>query len=305
MPHEPMTAPSIGTDEERSAANMHGIAAMIASMFCFNTNDMLIKLASEDLPTGQIVFLRGLVATGLLALLAWRQGALRAVPEVGRKPFAWRAVSDALGTLVFLTALFQMSLATATAILQSLPIFLTIVSAVFLKETVRWRRWAAVLVGFGGVLMIIQPGGEGFNVYSLLAVASLGLIIVRDLSTRYIPKTVHTLTISVVGSFAVMVSGGVMSLFETWRPVSPGDALLLGGAALFLIGGYVSIVAAMRSGELSTVAPFRYAIILFALTYSYIFWGEIPNAVAMVGIFLVVASGIYVFHREGRAKRRG
>lgn len=297
-------ASSAMPERDPGAENMRGILAMVASMFCFNTNDMLIKLVAADLPTGQIVFLRGILATGLIAALAWWRGELRPPVAGARGMFAWRTASDAVSTVMFLTALFHMSLATATAILQSLPIVMTVISAVFLGEVVRWRRWAAVLVGFAGVLMIIQPGTEGFNAYSLLALASLGFITLRDVSTRYIPRSVPTLTISLFGSLAVMLAGGALSATEEWAPVEPRHWLLMSGAACFLIGGYVFIVQAMRSGDLSTVAPFRYTIILVALLYSYLVFGEVPNLLALTGIALVVASGVYVFHREGQLGRK-
>lgn len=277
---------------------------MVAAMFCFNTNDMLIKLVSDDLPTGQIVFTRGVFCIALIAVLAKARGEALAAVEEGRRPLAWRTAADALGTLVFLTALFHMSLATATAILQSLPIFMTFVSALVLGEVVRWRRWAAVVVGFAGVLMIIQPGTEGFNAYSLVALAGLGLILLRDVSTRYIPRTVPTLTISFLGAVAVMASGGVLGLSEDWATPLPWHLALVACAATFVTAGYVFVIYAMRNGELSTVAPFRYTIILFALFYSYVVWGQVPNALAFAGIALVVGSGIYVFRREGRLARR-
>ncbi len=240
----------------------------------------------------------------MIAILAISRGEPLLGFAKGRAPLAWRTATDALGTSVFLTALFHMSLAVATAILQSLPIVMTVVSALVLGETVRWRRWAAVFAGFAGVVMIIQPGTAGFNLYSLLALAGLGLVAVRDIATRYIPRSVPALTISFAGSVAVMLAGGCLGFGEHWTMPTPRHWLLLTGAAALLVGGYVFIVGAMRSGELSVVAPFRYSIILIALGYGYVVFGDVPNVLALAGITLVVVSGVYVFHREGRVKRR-
>lgn len=280
--------------------NLRGALAMTAGMFGFVTNDMFIKLASESLPTGQIIFLRGLVTTALVFALILATGELQRLYEARRPAVGWRAVGEVGSTILFVTALFHIPIANATAILQAMPIIITVAAALFLGETVRWRRWLAVSAGFFGMLMIVQPGGEGFNVYALFAVAALVFLALRDLSTRFIPLGISALSVTAVTSVAVTLSGLVMALTEDWVMPAPHEFAYLGAAALFLTGGYYFLVEAMRHGELSAVAPFRYTILIWSLIYGLLVWGEIPNLLALCGIGLVVGSGLYVLYRERR-----
>lgn len=281
--------------------NRKGILLMMAAMAGFILNDTFIKVASDDLPTGQIIFLRGLLATPLILLLAWRFGALARLSALRNRFVGWRTVGEMGSTALYLTALFNMPLANATAILQIVPLITTAAAAVFLRERVGPRRWSAVALGLLGVLLIIRPGLEGFNAWSLVALSAMGFIALRDLSSRLLPPEAPTLGVTLVAAVAVTILGAGMGLAENWQPLSPRLLALLAIAALFLTGGYALIIQAMRVGEISAVGPFRYTIMLWAIALQLAVFGEWPDLLTLAGTAIVVATGIYVFFREPRA----
>ena len=209
-----------------------------------------------------------------------------------------RAVGEIGGTLCFLTALFNMPIANATAILQALPLAVTLAAALFLGEAVGWRRYTAISLGFAGVLMIVRPGGEGFNAYALWAVAAVGFIVLRDLSTRRLTPGVPSTFVALTSSLAITGVGGVMAFTEPWQPVTAGALALLAGAALFIFFGYLFAVMTMRVGEVSFVSPFRYTVLLWSIVLGVVLFAEIPDAWTLAGSLVVVGMGIYTFHRE-------
>ncbi|MEO0665867.1 MAG: DMT family transporter, partial [Pseudomonadota bacterium] len=189
-----------------------------------------------------------------------------------------------------------------TAILQTLPLTVTLAGALFLGEAVGWRRWGAILVGFAGVLLVVQPGGAGFTIYSLYAVAAVILITVRDMAARRMSRDVPSLLAALVGAAAVTLVGAVGSLTEEWQPLTQPAAIGLAGAVATIIFAYIFSVAAMRSGEIGFVAPYRYTSLLAALILGVVLFGEFPNALTLAGAALITASGIYTLLRENRAK---
>lgn len=272
---------------------------MSVSMAGFALNDGLIKLVAADLGLFQIILLRGIFATLLMGALAWQRGALIYRPSGhDARVIALRAVGEIGGTLCFLTALFNMPIANATAILQALPLAVTLAAALFLGEAVGWRRYSAIGLGFAGVLIIVRPGGEGFNAYALWAVAAVGFIVLRDLSTRHLRPGVPSAFVALTSSLAITLVGGVMSLTEPWQPVDGGMLALLVGAALFIFFGYLFAVMTMRVGEVSFSSPFRYTVLIWAMILGLVLFGEIPDLWTWVGSLIVVGTGIYTFYRE-------
>jgi drug/metabolite transporter (DMT)-like permease len=285
--------------------NRQGIVAMSVSMALFIVNDGLTKLVSERLSTDTIVFVRGLMASVLI--LAWiliRDRRLLSLwRHPGAKVVALRALIDAATTFSFLWALFHLPLATVTAIGLSAPLMVTALAAVFLGERVAWRRWTAIGVGFFGVLLIVQPAVDGVNGFALLALGSTFVISVRDIITRTISADIPSIVVTLATAAAVTAIAGLSAAGRGATSVGLDDAAILGIAAVFLVGGYHLIIVAMRSGDASIVSPFRYTSILWAVVLGYAVWGDVPNAAALAGIAIVIASGLYLMHRE-RVLRR-
>ncbi|MEQ8603371.1 MAG: DMT family transporter [Marivibrio sp.] len=288
--------------------NVKGALLMIGSMAGFAANDALIKLASAEMGLFQAILLRGVAASLLIAGLAAALGAFRrAPPRRDWKILALRSAGEVGATLCFLTALFNMPIANATAILQALPLAVTLAGALFLGEAVGWRRYLAIAVGFAGVLIIVRPGAEGFNSYALFAVAAVGFVVLRDLTTRRLsPETPSLLAASLTAVVITIVGGLGVALTGEWAALDAGrvDALAaLAGAAVFIFFGYLFSIMTMRQGEVAFVAPFRYTNLIWAILLGLFVFGEVPDVYMMTGAAIVVGTGLYTFYRERRLQR--
>lgn len=272
---------------------------MAIAMAGFTVNDTFVKSVSAEINVAQIMFVRGLMASSLIAGLAWYLGALRPLSFLKKPGVVARTVGELLATVTFLAGLAHMPLANASAILQALPLAVTLAAVLFMDEQVGWRRWTAISVGFLGVLIIVRPGMQGFSPYSLLIVACVFAAAFRDLSTRRAPHDVPTLYMTLATAVTITIAGGVLIVpFGGWMPMSPLLVLKLFAAACFILFGYLFIIQAMRQGEISFVAPFRYTSLLFALVLGFLAFGDLPDPYMLAGSALIIASGTYSFYRE-------
>ncbi|MFM7704572.1 MAG: DMT family transporter [Rubrivivax sp.] len=275
-------------------ANLRGIRLMTAAMACFIVNDTLVKVASQWLPAGQLIFVRGLIATALvLAVMRATATPVSSLRRAGRV-VAWRAALDALATFAYLLSLFHLPLGNATAINMASPLVITLAAALLLGERVGPWRWAAVALGFAGVLLVVQPGLGGFNAWAWLCLGGTTLHALRDLLTRHVPAGVPSLAVTLATAAAVTTLAGAVTLVQGWVPMGPRQLAVLAAAAVFLASGYHLVIQATRIGELSAEAPFRYSGLLMAVAAGWLVWGEVPNALAWAGIAAIVSSGLYL-----------
>jgi drug/metabolite transporter (DMT)-like permease len=274
--------------------NRHGVGWMVLAMAFFIVNDALVKWVSQSLPAAQLIFVRGLFATALVLAVMRASGVpWRAGLGAGR----WlpiRAGVDALATFAYLVSLFHLPLANATAINMASPLFIALMSVAWLGQRVTAGRWLAMAVGFAGVLLVIQPDAGGFNAYAWLCLLATVLHALRDLATPRIPRQVPSLAITLATAAAVTVLAGLASLWQGWRPMTPVHYGLLAAAAVFLAAGYQGVILATRRAELSVVAPFRYSGLLIAVLIGWVVWSEVPNALGLAGIVLVMAAGLWL-----------
>jgi drug/metabolite transporter (DMT)-like permease len=169
----------------------------------------------------------------------------------------------------------------------------------FLKEPVGWRRLSAILIGLVGVLIIIRPGLEGFNIYSLAILTVVILAAGRDIVTRLLDRDISPFYVSLLAAIAVTVLGAALIVpFGGWRPMNLHIFGTLMLAAGFLFVGYHFIVLAMRDGDIATVAPFRYAALLWAVILGYLVFDDLPDLWTVIGSIIVVGSGLYAIFRE-------
>ncbi len=284
--------------------NLRGIFLMVASMALFGVEDMFLKWAAQGLPLGQIIFVSGAFGLPVFVAIAWRQGHCVLVKEALQPAVLARNLGEMVGTAGYIAAIATVPLSTVSAVLQAMPLAVTMAAALFMQEQVGWRRWSAIAVGFAGVLIVIRPGLEGFRpeaLYVLITVAGLTL---RDLASRAIPAVVTTAQVSAWGLMAVTLLGVIMMMWSgEVQAVSPWQALVLLGAVAFGTGGYWAITAATRTGEVSVVAPFRYTRLVFAIVIGALVFGEWPDGLTYLGAGLIIASGLYSFARE-RARKR-
>lgn len=227
------------------------------------------------------------------------------IGDLRQKPVIVRALLDAVATLTFLMALFQLPLANATAIGMAAPLCIALLSVLWLGERISAMRWLVIAAGFGGVLLIVQPRGDGFNAYSLLCLLSTLFVAARDLYTRRISPETPSIVITIATAIAVGLAGIVLSLFQGWQPIAASQLAMLAAASVFLSSGYMLLIRAMRAGDVSVVVPFRYSGLLAALLIGFAVWGEIPNMLAFAGIAVLMSAGLYmVLSERARARDR-
>jgi len=278
--------------------NLIGIAAIVACNLVFLINDTMLKLVSVRLPLGEIMFLRGTFATFLMSALIAGYGLHRQIGRLLAWPVFWRTVAEIGGAFLYILALFHMPIANINAILQVVPLMITAAGALFFREEVGWRRWTAIAVGFAGVLVIVRPGFSGFDLWGLLALVSMLFIVLRDLSTRVMQRGIHALLVAWVTAIAVGLAGTVYGLDEVWPTPEPSALIKLVCASILVVAGYLTAIQAMRHGDISVVAPFRYTVVVFAILVGFVVWGESPDTPMLIGTTVIIASGIYTLYRE-------
>lgn len=285
--------------------NQTGALLMCGSMAAFTFNDVLVKLVGSDLPLAQILTIRGLAASFLIFLLARHFGSLRLnLPRRAWGMLLLRSLCEVGATFLFLTALLRMPIANITAVLQALPLAVPLAAALLLQEPLGWRRLAAIGIGFGGMLLIVRPGPEGFGDGALYALGAVVCVTARDLVTRRMPPEVPSMTVTLTASLSVLLFGLVSSATVQWQPVSATQLLALLAAALFIFGGYLFSVMTMRVGEIAAIAPFRYSGLIWALVLGWLVFDEWPDGLTLAGGAIVAAAGLFTLYRDRQLARR-
>lgn len=279
-----------------------GIAAMTAGIFCMASMDAMAKWLGESYPVAQVLFFRGLFGLPPVLLLAQWSGGLHLLRPNRPGLHAVRAVLAAAATFCFFTALRSMQLAEAWAVGFVVPLLVTALSVPLLGETVGWRRWSAVAVGFMGVLIVLRPGLGTFNPAALLVlVTAVCYALIMLTARRYAASesTPAMVLFTTVGPLALA------SLFlpTQWTPPEGLDWLrfvvlgLLGGMAMLLL------TQAFRLAPAAVVAPFDYTALIWSTAWGWLIWGDWPDAWAWVGAAVIIVAGLYVLHRETRLRR--
>ena len=279
--------------------NLKGILFMILAMAGFACEDLFIKMLSENLPISEIIIILGFSGSIIFLII----GLLTKAPIFHQglltTPVIIRTLCELFGALFFVLAIALTPLSSASAIIQVMPLLVTIGAAIFFKEKVGWRRWTAVFVGFIGVLLILRPGFGSFMPASIFALLGATFLAGRDLATRAIEVKLPSVTISLYAFLAFGVSGIMLIPFSSEMLVpSSKDILFFAGASAFGVIAYYSIVIAARTGEMSVISPFRYSRLVFAMLLSIIVLSERPDMLTLLGAAITVASGVYTFVRE-------
>jgi drug/metabolite transporter (DMT)-like permease len=209
-----------------------------------------------------------------------------------------------IGTMGFIVALAALPLAQVLALFQVMPLMMTMGAALFLGESVGWRRWCAIAVGLIGVLVVIRPGYSGFAIESLwLIIGVLGMAM-RDLVARKIPRDISNAQVSTWGLWSVAILGlGLMIIKGGVHLPNAGQTGLLLGGIVFGSAGYWAITTASRLGEVSVVTPFRYVRLVFAMCIGWLVFAERPDLATIIGAVIIVGSGLYTFARERRLSK--
>lgn len=275
----------------------HNIRLMVGAMTAFTLNDTLVKWVSESMPTGQLIFIRGVVATVFIVVASRWMGGVGPWRRLASSWVAWRSLVDAAATFLFLVSLFHLPLATAVSINMVTPLVIAAMAACWWRERVSVMRWLIIAVGFVGVLLIIQPGVEGWNTWAWVCLAGTLLTAYRDIITRKVSSDMPSIGITLATSVAVTTLAGGVSVLEGWEPMTLQEVALLAAASAFLSAGYHLVIRATRSGDISAVAPFRYVALLIAVACGWILWGHVPNLLAWGGIALVIGAGLMLLRQ--------
>ena len=279
--------------------NLLGAALMTCCVLAYVLNDAVMKLLFADIDFFQAIFLRGLVSLPPILILALMTKTLLQKYSVKNQRLMIIRILAEIGTTVtFLTALKHMPLANVTAILQSLPLAITMAAAIFLGEPVGWRRWSAICVGFTGVLIIIRPGLAGFNSYSLLALAAVILLTVREISTRQLDNKVPTVTVALSTTLGITAFAALMLIGTEWAEINfVSWSLIIAAAAAVTVATLLSVVA-MRTGDIGFVSPFRYTSLIGAIGLGILLFGDWPDGITLLGAAIIAFAGIYSLYRE-------
>lgn len=273
---------------------------MVVSMLSFSIGDTSIKAVGEEgMPLSQLLVLRGILASGFLLWLAHKNGHLTFI--VGRTDWSLlglRSLGEVGAAWMFLTALVHLPLANANAIMQSIPLVVTLGASLFLGEKVGPRRWSAIVIGFCGMLLIVRPGAAGFSIYAVYALGAVFFVSLRDLVTSRLSQNVPSLMVSLTGAIAVLVFACVLSLAEQWIALTPWLIAMVLLQSVSIICAYHFSVLTMRLGEAGFTAPFRYASLVFALIFGFVFFGEWPDWMTQLGAAIIVSTGVFIMWRE-------
>jgi drug/metabolite transporter (DMT)-like permease len=280
---------------------------MVAAMAGFALEDALIKQLATALPVGQVLAMVGACGGIIFSIITLRSGRRLFSSDLLLRSVMVRNLTEAVGSAAFVTALALNTLSSASAILQATPLAVTLGAALFLGEPVGWRRWTAIGLGFIGVMLIVQPGMAAFTPGSLMAVIAVVLLAARDLASRTVPPAIPSIQVAAWGFLSLVPAGLLTMLFMDLEPRVPdtGELVRLLATILISCGGYYSLVAATRIGEVSAVVPFRYTRLVFALVLGYFVFGERPDLLMLAGSALIVGTGLYTIWRSALRRSRG
>ena len=280
---------------------IRAILLMIFSMALLALSDLFIKLAAGRAPFGQIMLYLSLGGTALLAINAL----IRRDPIISRDVFhpmiMLRNAFEIIGGVGLVLGIALVPLSTFAAIMQIAPILVVMGGALFLGETVGWRRWGAVIAGLIGMLIVLRPGTDAFSPNALFAVMGVCGLAGRDLVTRLAPSHLSSSTLSTWG-FASTIPNGVVYLWFTGDPLTSDPIALwhIALAVLVTTTGYLGVTTAMRMAPVSIVSPFRYTRLVFTTSLGVLFLGERPDGATLLGASIILCAGLYTFLRERR-----
>jgi drug/metabolite transporter (DMT)-like permease len=287
------------SDQPTLSPSTAGIAYICAGAFCLVVNDALAKYLNDYLPVMEIIFFRMLFALPLVTVIGLcvrgRQALVTNAPGLQ----ILRGLAAIAAPITYIWGLALLPLADNAAISFASPLFITLLAVLGFAERPGGRQWAATLMGFGGVLCVIQPGSEVFawgDVLPLTAALAYALLM---LSARTLARRRDTIWVTML--YATLVPLILSALVLPWEWQTPALALWPALIAVGIAGGgaITLITQAFRVGSASVVAPFDYTGLLWAALIGWLFWGEIPTPVAFIGMAIIIVSGIYLALRQG------
>ena len=269
---------------------------MIASMAAFAIEDAFLKTVTQQLPVGQVLMMFGAGGLCVFAFLARRAGASIFQAQVLTKNMLFRAVFEFFGRLFYVLAIALTPMSSATAILQSAPLFVVLGARIFLREKVDAKTWIAILAGLFGVMIILRPSAADFSLLSLLAlIGTLGFV-GRDLFSRTAPSSLTKEVLGFYGFTTMMIAGACYAVWDGKPFVSlqAQQFIMLAAALLAGVFAYTALMMAMRTGSIGAVTPYRYSRLLFGISIGVIVFGEQLDAPMLLGCAIVIGAGLFI-----------
>lgn len=298
LAHPADPTPNVGGARDTDAPGKAILLALVGGVI-FTLNDGIVKTLTADFPPGQVLALRGVFIYMMVAMFAVRAGGIHTAWQVRSwKGQGLRGFCVVGSSFCFVTGLMYLPLADAISIAFAGPMFVTLLAPVMLSEVIGWRRWAAVLAGFAGVLIIVQPGTSAFQWFAIFPLIASFLGSIRDIITRKMAAHETSVAVLFVTTTAVVGSGFVSWFFTDWAPVEWRHLKYLAGSGLLVGLGHYLIIEAFRLGEAALVSPFKYANVVWAVLVGYLLFGDLPGPTTLFGAAIIVASGLYILHRE-------
>ena len=272
---------------------------MIIGMGCLTLADLLIKIASQTLPLGQVMIVFGVGSVTVFWGLMSINGEYVRLSPFTNPAVVLRNLGDLFAINGMCLALVFVPMSTIGAVIQTVPLMVTAAAALFLGERVGTRRWLAIAIGFLGTLFIVQPGAATFDITTtFVLIAALGMAL-RDITTKLVRENFSTLLLSFYTSVLFIISGSVVLIISGGASV-PDIGMIVILAAMVVSGslGFLFTTGAVRLGDVSVVIPFRYTRLLFSVAAGILILGEQVNAIMLFGSALTILSGLYIWRRE-------
>lgn len=284
--------------------NAVGSATMALAGLAVTANDAFLRSITDDGPGPYQVLCMRSIAVALLFLIVGRVRGEHTRRADLSGPLFVRTGSEVIAAACFYTALVRVEFANIQAIMQVTPLMVTLGAALYLRERVTQAHYLTVLVGFIGVVVLVRPGTDAFTPWALFAVAGAVLATVREFATRRIPVSVPLVSISFVTAIALASLTAALSIADGWEPMPGSGWLRMAGSVVTLSIGYVLSVYAVRVGDLSVSAPFRYVPVIGAVVIGYWAFDETPDLLTWIGTTVIVAAGLAAIEYERRAGRQ-
>ena len=279
---------------------MTGIGLLVLGMGLFTINDAISKWLTVIYPVSEFIFVRGSFAVLTVLIFVGFNGGFGQLRLVNWKGQTSRSAAQAIGTLLLVSTLGFLPLATVTAMLFASPIMMAALSGPMLGERVSWQRWFAILIGFCGVLIMVQPGTDSFQLLLIVPLLGALALSVRDILSRSLARTETATSILFMGVLGQMLVGLIAIPLEAgpvkggWISIEPIHFAVLAASGCVSGCGQFLVVQAFRNAEASLLAPFKYSTLLWAVAIGFVFWGEIPSPAVLAGAALVMLSGLYM-----------
>ncbi len=278
-------------------SSLRGILCMLGGALSLTINDAMAKYLTQSYPVGQVIALRGLYIILLLIAFLFFMNNLRALKIFSWKGHLLRAVAMTGSTFFFITGLSLLPITDAIAIAFVAPILTTILGVIILREAVSWKRWAAVFVGFFGVIIILQPTSDAFKIAAIAPMGAAAFGAARDVVTRAISGSENSLSILFTSMLMITIAG-FLTYPLGWSAVKPSHIWIFITSSLLVGLAQYLMIEAFRLGEIALVSPFKYSSLLWATLIGLVIWNDLPSKHVVLGAFILILSGIYLLRNE-------